>query len=221
MVLCYGEPKTGKSTWAAGAPNTIFLATEPGLAGLEVHQVPIDSWTTLWQAYIALRDDKHNFSTVVLDTLDAAYRMCSEHVCKKKSWETEADGELGKGWALVRNEFTRLVFKLQQLPYGLILISHSTTRPVRTRTGEIQKAVPNIPGQAKNVALDSVDILLYCTTEDARSETGEPLTERVLHTQPTPQYEAGCRVCTLPDPLPLNYPAFLEAFNKAIKEPAK
>jgi len=111
--------------------------------------------------------------------------------------------------------------KFQQLPVGLILISHATTKKVRTRTGEIEKAVPNLPGQAKDVALNSVDILLYADVDETRSETGETIIRRVLRTQPTPQYEAGCRVCTLPDPLPLDYPAFLDAFNKAIKEATK
>jgi len=221
MIMIYGPPKVGKTTWCAGAPNALFAATEAGLAGQEVPQVPIHSWAELWGLYLSLRDKKHPYKTVVIDTADSAYRLCAEHLYKKKNIEHESDLEMGKGWALVRNEFTRLLMKFQQLPYGLILVSHSTTKPVRTRTGDIMKAVPNIPGQSKGVALDNVDILLYADVEDARSETGEPITRRVLHTQPTPQYEAGCRVCTLPDPLPLDYPAFLDAFNKAIKEGSK
>jgi len=221
MLMIYGPPKIGKTSWAAGAPNAIFLAPEAGLAGHAVAQIPIDSWATLWGAFISLRDEKHPYQTIVIDTVDAAYRLCAEHLYKKKNIEHESDLEMGKGWALVRNEFTRLLMKFQQLPYGLILVSHATTKTVRTRTGDIQKSVPNLPGQSKGVALDNVDILLYADVEESRSETGEPITERVLHTQPTPQYEAGCRVCTLPDPLPLNYPAFLKAFNEAIKEPSK
>lgn len=221
MLMIYGPPKVGKSTWCAGAPNTLFAAAEAGLAGLEVPQIPIDSWAKLWGLYLSLRDSKHSYQTVVIDTVDSAYRLCAEHLYKKKNIEHESDLDMGKGWALVRNEFTRLLMKFSQLPCGLILVSHATTKTVRTRTGDIQKAVPNLPGQSKGVALDSVDILLYADVEESRSETGEPITERVLHTQPTPQYEAGCRVCRLPDPLPLDYKAFVDAFNKAIKETSK
>lgn len=221
LVLIYGDPKIGKTTWAVNWPNSIVAATEAGLAGHNVHQVPIDSWTTLWGMYVSLRDEKHPYKTVIIDTIDAAYRMCSEHVCQRKGWEHESDADLGKGWALVRSEFTRLLMKFQQLPMGLVLVSHSTSKKVRTRTGDIEKALPNLPGQSKDVALNSVDILLYADVEETRTEAGERIVQRVLRTQPTPQYEAGCRVCSLPDPLPLDFAAFLAAFNKAIKETGK
>ena len=68
-IMIYGAPKIGKSTWCSGAPNAIFLATEPGLAGLEVPQVPIDSWATLWGAFLSLRDKKHSYKTIVIDII--------------------------------------------------------------------------------------------------------------------------------------------------------
>jgi len=42
VYLIYGDPKVGKSTLASEFPKPLFLATEPGLSGLDgICQVPI------------------------------------------------------------------------------------------------------------------------------------------------------------------------------------
>ena len=40
-LLLYGPSKVGKSTWCSQIPDALFIATEPGLAALEVFQVPV------------------------------------------------------------------------------------------------------------------------------------------------------------------------------------
>jgi len=47
--------------------------------------------------------------TIVLDTVDNAYKMCSDYVCKKFKIEHESDLGYGKGYALINNEFQRVI----------------------------------------------------------------------------------------------------------------
>jgi hypothetical protein len=150
-ALVYGPSKIGKSTWCSKADDALFLATEPGLNALEVFQTPITCWDDLLQACAEIAEGKHEFKTIVVDTVDNAYKMCSDYVCKKFKIEHESDLGYGKGYALINNEFQRVINKLAFLPYGLILISHSQERDIETRTGKHTRIVPTLPEKARKL----------------------------------------------------------------------
>jgi hypothetical protein len=75
-VLVYGRPKAGKSSFCAQADGALFLATEAGLNHLEAYQVPITCWEELLEACAEIAKGEHDFRTVILDTVDNAYRFC-------------------------------------------------------------------------------------------------------------------------------------------------
>ena len=125
-ALVYGPSKIGKSTWCSKADDALFLATEPGLNALEVFQTPITCWDDLLQACAEIAEGKHEFKTIVVDTVDNAYKMCSDYVCKKFKIEHESDLGYGKGYALINNEFQRVINKLAFLPYKCSLMPGST-----------------------------------------------------------------------------------------------
>ena len=111
-VLVYGRSKIGKSTWCSHSDGALFLATEPGLNALDVYQVPIRSWDELLASCGEIAEGKHPFKTVIIDTVDNAYRMCSDYICTKFKIEHESDLGYGKGWALINNEFHRVLTKM-------------------------------------------------------------------------------------------------------------
>ena len=65
---------------ARNAPVSYTHLTEPGLNSLDVFQVPIRSWEELLAACGEIAEGKHPFKTVILDTVDNAYRMCSDYI---------------------------------------------------------------------------------------------------------------------------------------------
>jgi len=140
-ILLYAHAKFGKSTIAAGSPDAIFLATEAGLNHLNVFQIPIKTGKDLLTAAREISTGNHDFKTVVIDTVDNAYRLCSEYICSQHGIKHESDLGYGKGWSLVNGEFQRVLTKLSLLPYGLFLISHAVERedrePYRERTPAI------------------------------------------------------------------------------------
>lgn len=210
-VLIYGPGKIGKSTWCSMADGALFLATEPGLNSLEVYQAPITSWEKLLAACAEIAEGKHAFQTIILDTVDNAYRMCAEHVCKRAGVEHESDLEYGKGYALINNEFQRVLTKLAQLPYGLFLVSHSQEKEIETRTGKHTRIVPTLPDKARKIVLGFVDIILFCDVELVQSGDGQTATRRVIRTKPHANYEAGDRTGRLPEVLELDYAQFAKA----------
>lgn len=212
-VLVYGRPKAGKSSFCSHADGALFLATEAGLNHLETYQAPITSWEDLLDACAEIAKGEHDFRTVILDTVDNAYRLCSEHVCRKHHIDHESDLGYGKGYALTLGEFTRVLTKLSLLPYGLYLVSHAQDVEIETRTGKYTRTVPTLPDKARKIVLGLVDMILFVDVDPFRDEQGETQYRRVLRTKPTTAYEAGDRTGHLPETLPLDYQAFLDAFD--------
>lgn len=217
-LLAYGLRKIGKSSWASNAEGALFLATEPGLNALDVFQVPIRTWEEMLTACAEIAEGKHSFKTIIVDTVDNAYKLCTEFICAKFKIEHESDLGYGKGWALINNEFQRVLTKLAFLPYGLFLISHSQEKEIETRTGKYTRIVPTLPDKARKIVLGMVDLILFCDLEVSSDGSGKPTVRRVMRTKPSLYYEAGDRTGRLPETIDLNFQAFLKAFNKPAPE---
>jgi hypothetical protein len=215
-VLAYGQTKIGKSDFCSHAEGALFLATEPGLNALDVFQVPIQTWDELLDACAEIVAGQHPFKTVIIDTVDNAYKFCTDHILKKFKIEHESDLGYGKGYAIVNNEFQRVLTKLAFLPYGLFLVSHAKQIDVETRTGKYTRIVPTLPDKARKIVLGMVDMVLYCDLEESFGQNGEKSTRRVIRTKPNRDYEAGDRTGRLPETLDLDYAEFYAAFHAAV-----
>ena len=136
--------------------------------------------------------------------------MCAEHVCAKFKIEHESDLGYGKGYALINNEFYRVLNKLSLLPHGLFLISHSQEKELETRTGKITRIVPTLPEKARKIVLGMVDLILFCDLDP--SADGKAGARRVIRTKPSVHYEAGDRTGRLPEVIDLDFGKFVAAY---------
>lgn len=90
-VLLFGASKAGKTIFCSHAQDVLFLATEPGLNALEVFQVSITKWEDMLQACAEIAEGKHQFKTIIIDTIDNAYKMCADHMYKKSGVDQRAE----------------------------------------------------------------------------------------------------------------------------------
>lgn len=208
-ILLYGQPKVGKTTFAAhwDPEHTLILACEPGTGGLEAFVQPITSWGEFREAGAALAKGGHPFKTVVVDTTDELFRFCQDHVMQEHKIRHPSDLDYGKGWSLLSDEFRLRVGKLAGLGLGVIFISHSKDEEVKQRIGTMTRSIPTLSGQAGKFLTGFVDLILYATVE--QTEDGP---ERVVRTQPSENWSAGGRI-QLPDPLPLDAQAVRSAME--------
>lgn len=220
-ILIYGKPKIGKSTFASQAEDALFLATEAGLNHLSVYEMRITSWEDLVKAYEDVRKGDHRFKTIVIDTIDNAYAFCLEHFCKKYGMDHPSDQAYGKGWALVNGPFKAMLNRFALLPYGFIMISHEREKELTTRTGPAIKITPSLSGSILETVTSFAEMILYFTVEEGIDKEGNPSTRRIIRTRPAKNYEAGKRGEQLPDPLDLDFNAFLSALKPAVKEATK
>ena len=205
-VYLYGEPKTGKTTWAAQNPDALFLATEPGTEALDVYQIPITRWTELQEALKLLQKQPDKYPAVVVDTIDLAYELCAKHYVAKAGIEHLSDLDYGKGYGAVKDMFWHWVEALCKLPMQVILIGHCKYRDKTKTTGA--KYVPSIAAGGEAVVCGLVDSIVFVSAESKGS---------VAHCQAGKTWNAGSRIAGMPGKLPMDYTAFLDALTKAVK----
>ena len=221
-VLVYAAPKFGKSTWASQAPDALFLATEPGLNHLASYQLPISSWEEMLEACALIAKGSHGYRTIVIDTIDNAYQFCENYVCRNQGFAHPSDAGYGKGWSMVKAEFLRVLTKLANLPYGLIMTSHAKTKEVKTPTGPVPRMVPTLTGGALDVAAGLADAYIFGDFEEVTNpETGEILCERVARTKASSGWEAGERTGLMVPVIPFSWPALEAAWKDAKTEQAR
>lgn len=167
-ILLFGLEKIGKTTLAAQFPDAMFLMLEPGGRGLSIYQTPITNWSMFKKALRLLAKDPR-FKTVVVDTVDIAFKMCERSTCRKMGIDHPSDEDWGKGWNAIRDEFTEQMAILLSLGKGVVLISHATEREIKRRDGSKYHVIgPTMAGQARSVIQPMVDIWCYYAFEKDR-----------------------------------------------------
>lgn len=76
--------------------------------------------------------------------------------------KTLGDIAYGKGYALVKDEFTNSLRQISMLGYGIVLITHAKVKNVKINDDTtVEIASPNIPDRAQDVVNALVDIIGY------------------------------------------------------------
>jgi phage nucleotide-binding protein len=140
-LLVYGDPKVGKTTFAATAPAPLFLTVEPGTVVLlkneenrerfaDVQTVDLKSITRLNQIMAALREGQMpERKTIVLDSLsEFQHRILmqwSDHAMK--SGLTKLNNPYAPEWPeynSVTNILKKAMWELRDLDRHIIVIAH-------------------------------------------------------------------------------------------------
>lgn len=203
----YGEPKTGKTTWASQFPGALFILTEPGAkfqrvyGGDKVHK----NWAEIRDTVGRLCKEDHQFETVIIDTVDNAWEFCSQHVCKEKGIEHESDEGYGKGWNAVKKEFKSVINALANRNFGLVFVSHvkQSEREIRgIKRPYIDNSLTN---SGKNYINGLCDFIFYAYMDDDQN--------RLIRTKSNININAGDRSGLLPEVMELDFNKLKEELN--------
>lgn len=131
-VVVYGPEGIGKSTFASRFPRPLFIDTEGSTAHLDVDRLERpSSWVMLMQYIDALKNDNQGYQTLVIDTVDWAEHLCVEYICHKYQHNGIEDFGYGKGYMYEKEEFGRMLNRLQDLVdarMNVVLTAHAMVR---------------------------------------------------------------------------------------------
>lgn len=229
-IMVYGQEGVGKSTYAASAPNAIFLPTEDGLSEIDCHKFPLaKSFNDALSSLQALHQEKHDFQTVNLDSLDWLERLIFDEVCRDYGVRSieKVDGGYGKGYVYTLPYWRKILNLLDALRnekgMACILIAHCCIDKFEDpEASAYDRYTPRLHKHANALISEWVDAVLFATRrfrtqkEDAgfgRERTiaapvGADGGERILRTVGGPACVAKNRF-NLPAELPLDWNAFM------------
>lgn len=228
-AVVFGADGVGKSTLCAGCPGAVFIAAEDGLDNIDAFQVdPPETWPQIIESVNALAEEP-KCGAIVIDSLDWAEQMLWAHLVATKPDEKgrkvkDIEGYgYGKGYKAALNEWRVLLAALQRagnLGKHVLLIAHAKRASVKNPTGEDyeQWQVKLQDGKdcsAAGLIREWVHIVAYAELDIATDDSG-PRTKgvwsgkRVLRCNPSAGYTGKTRL-TMPDRIPLDWPAFAEA----------
>ena len=223
-AVLFGRPGIGKTYWMTTFKNALAIDLEGGTRMMEATSVEPRSWEELNGVLDALEMEGHKFDTVSIDTVDRAFAMCDQSVCRDLGVATVGDAAHGKGWSMLKSRWSTFVYRVinlktadgrKLLPFFL---AHEKLIPMTERrngtpvdTGRSVVTV-NLPNTGKVILLSAVDFVFHLHLD----ENGD----RFIRTQAsdTPEFRIeakgrGAPGRSLPEVIPAEFGALVRAFN--------
>lgn len=225
-VVLYGPEGIGKTSFAAKAPNPLFIDTEGSTTRLNVRRLPApQSWAMVLEQVQWVIYNPQACGTLVVDTADWAQRLATNAVCAKLNVGGIEDLGYGKGYSYVYEEFGRLLNLLDQVidrGINVIVNAHAAMRKFEQpdemgsydrwemKLNNSQKC--SIAGMVKEWA----DMVLFANYETivVKNENKKGKAQggqRVMYTAHHPCWDAKNRF-DLPEKLPFDYEKVAHCF---------
>lgn len=223
-ILIAGVGGVGKTTFAASAPSPIFLSPEGGDDNFDVARFPApETWGHVLEAVRLLAEERHNYKTLVIDTLDGleplVWRSVVERDSKARSIE-DVGGGYGKGYTAAVDEWRMLLASLERLRavgMTIVMLAHVAVKAYKNPLGpDYDRFVMKLDSKAAAVFHEWSDLHLFAQfetwveTERGKRPKGMGTDVRVVHTRRGAAFDAKNRF-SLPETLPLSWDDVLAA----------
>ena len=233
-VVIYGPEGIGKSTFAAQAPEPLFIDTEGSTARMNVRRLPAPTSYMMIQEEIRYVIANPSIcKTLVLDTADWAERLCRDAVCAKNSKAGLEDFGYGKGYSYVFEDFGRMLNLLDQVTdhgINVIVTAHAAMRKFEQpdESGAYDRWELKLINAQKcsiaNMLKEWADMVLFANyetfvikNEDKKNKVAGG--KRVMYTTHHPCWDAKNRF-GLPEKLPFEFSQIAHCFNNTSGETA-
>jgi hypothetical protein len=230
-ILIHGVQGVGKTTFAAGAPDPVFVLTEDGLGTLEVPHFPLArTLDEVMQALAALYTEQHAFKTLVVDSVDWLEPLVHARVCKDQGWSSIEDAGYGKGYVHAVEYWRQYLEGVNALRdekgMAIVQIAHTDIKRFDSPESEpYDRYVIKLHTKASALLQEHSDVVLFANyrISTVKSDVGfnKKVTralgagERLLHTAERPAFLAKNRY-GLPDTLEMSWSALAGAMPAGI-----
>ena len=179
-IWIYGQPFTGKTTFADKTPTPLNLNTDGNVKYVTMPRLPIADEVTVdgrttnrkyaWEVFteaVAELEKGSDFKTIAVDLVEDVFDHCRIKECNDHGWSHESDDSF-KAYEITRNEFLRTMKRLLNLPYNVILISHEDTSIDIMKKGgdKVTSIRPNINEKVAKKLAGMVDLVARVVADD-------------------------------------------------------
>lgn len=233
LVLIFGVDSVGKTSFGANAPKPIIIGPESGSANLDTTRLETKNYAELMQTIEDLRKDKHDYQTIVLDSLDWIEPQVWDAVCKAVNVDSieKFGGGYGKGYLEANVYWNRVIAALRTLreerKMNVILIAHSQIKAFNdpALAAPYDRYILKLNEKASALWREFVDTVLFATFEtfvkkEGNKHKGFGDGARVVFTERRPGFDAKNRF-GLPFQLALSWDDYQRAVESSIKTPDK
>ena len=225
--LIYGVPGIGKTSLAAAFPSPVFLDTERGTSSLDVARIDINNWDELRQAIAELGSTRHEFKTVVIDSIDWAEEMLGQAICKEHSKSSLQDFGYGKEAVYLREGIAKLTSACNGLigaGMHVVFIAHAKIEKVSLPdlTDSYDRYTINLSKHVTPKIKEWCDVMLFCNYKTQTVEGKDKKTKavggkrRVMYAECAAAWDAKNRYG-----LDAELPMTIESLAPIFAEPAK
>jgi hypothetical protein len=220
--LLMAPPKWGKTSFFAGVPNGLLLAFEEGHGDVSCFKIVIDAWNVPLRERGSKQDDETGiiyasaleavealeahcpFDFIIIDTLDAASRMCSEYECDRAGIKHPSDGgDYGKGFDIYQTTpFRRYYNRLIKLGVGVGGTTHVKEEWRKNKYGiEEFRRETSLAAGIQRFVHSQADVII--NGGFSRRRKGQHDRDRKISFDGTNEVMAGTRIKTVK--IPVNY----------------
>jgi hypothetical protein len=166
-LIVHGGPGVGKSTFAAGAPDPVFVDCDNRTDHLDVRRIKPVGWEEILEVFRLVAKGELKCGTLVVDTLDHAEMLLHKHLCEAQGVATIEDvgGGYGKGLVAALGEWRRLAVgmdAIRQRGVHLVLLAHSHVKMFANPAGEnYERFEIKLDKRAHNFLRERVDGVGY------------------------------------------------------------
>jgi len=221
-VILHGPGGIGKTYWTAQWKKSLILDIEDGLGGIDCESLPLKdkNWNEILELLGELSTEKHDYKTIVIDSLDWLERLMHIDICNVRGCVSIGDLQYGAGYVQALSYFEKMVQALELLRekgMNTVLVCHSQVKEVKDPTAQLySKHQLALNAKAADKMYQWADCVLFAkqeinvTTEKkdfggTRKRAGGG--ERRMYCNDSPTFMAKNRY-DLPDEMPLDYEIF-------------
>jgi len=232
LCMIYGPHGVGKTSFAASAPNPIFLQTEDGLGMIDAPTFgTLKTYDEVMQAIGCLYTEDNEYKTVVLDSADHLEPIIWAQACKDNNWANIETPGYGRGYVSALDLWRTLIDGLRALrderSMCVLVIAHAKIERFESpETEAYDRYSPKMHKGASALLQEAMDAVLFAnyrvSTVKSDAGFGKKTTravgggDRVLYTEERPAYLAKQRY-NLPTSIPMTWNDFAAGvpyFNK-------
>lgn len=208
-VLIYGLPGVGKSTFAAGSPEPVFICSDSGTEQLDIARFPMpESWSDVVKCVKEYASVAHDYKTLVFDTVGWLEHLAYAHVCNANGWSDIEQPGYGRGYAAALHLWLVLLKDIERAwlrGSNIIFVAHSVIKPYNNPEGDnYDRHTPMMRDKLSDKLQSWVDSVFFATYDITVSKDHKAMMRggRVIRTTFTPAYDAKNRY-GFPDTMPL------------------